>query len=410
MAGSATGRVAPARGRSGRRRHVPRLVLAAAVAVAVALCPLVGAVPATAAPAAPLPSPSAPAGSAPSGTTCPDRPALRPDHAPVLAHFYIWFNASSWNRAKTDYPAVGRYSSDQTSVMRRQVAQARAAGIDGFIVSWKSTELLNSRLAALRGVAAETGFKLALTYQAQDFNRKPLPAEQVRSDLEEFAASHADDPVFQVLGPRPVVALSGTWNYSEEELRSITAPVASRLLVLATEKNVAGYERVAPAVGGELYYWSSVDPERNEHYEEKLRAMANAARDHCGVWIAPVSPGFDARLIGGRSVVDRRNGETLRRSWQGALATVPDAIGVISWNEFSENTYIEPSTKYGARYLETLGRLTGAPPIPAKELDSSAPQGVGSPTRGALTGSGALLSVLLVTALGIWRRRRATGR
>src|SRR4051794_9688202 len=56
---------------------------------------------------------------------CPDRPLGQLDRAPVLAHFYMWFSASSWSRAKIDFPAVGRYSSDQLSVVRGQVAQAR---------------------------------------------------------------------------------------------------------------------------------------------------------------------------------------------------------------------------------------------------------------------------------------------
>src|SRR5436309_10053666 len=32
---------------------------------------------------------------------------------PVLAYYYIWYNPSSWNRAKIDYPLLGRYSSDE---------------------------------------------------------------------------------------------------------------------------------------------------------------------------------------------------------------------------------------------------------------------------------------------------------
>src|SRR4051794_15627254 len=108
MPTSAAGRVASARGRSRPHRRVRRPVIAAAAAVllAVLLAPLVSTVPAAAAPADPLPSASAPASPSPSGTACQERPTVRPDHAPVLAHFYIWFNASSWNRAKTDYPAV----------------------------------------------------------------------------------------------------------------------------------------------------------------------------------------------------------------------------------------------------------------------------------------------------------------
>ncbi len=39
----------------------------------------------------------------------------------------------------------------------------------------------------------------------------------------------------------------------------------------------------------------------------------------------------------------RKGGATLRRSSPRRAAS-PDAIGLISWNEFSENTYVEPKT------------------------------------------------------------------
>lgn len=339
------------------------------------------------------------------GTTCAARPASATGDVPVLAHFYIWFNASSWNRAKKDYPAVARYSSDQISVMRTQAEQARAAGIDGFIVGWRSTDTLNSRLAQLRNVAHDAGLQLALTYQAQDFNRDPLPVAQVRHDLEQFADAYGDDPVFQLLGPRPVVALSGTWLYSEEELRSIAAPVASRLLLLGTEKSVAGYERVAPVVQGNLYYWSSADPEETPHYRDKLQAMSDAVHARCGLWVAPVAPGFDARDVGGRSVVDRRDGDTLRESWKAATASSPDALGVISWNEYSENTHIEPSTTFRTRYLDVLGELTGAPPPEQARVPVPAQAPDGAFGRAIVTASVVLTFVLVVTVLGVRHRR-----
>ena len=359
---------------------------------------LAAAVPALGAPGVPSGDPP------PTPSACPSNST--PADAPVLAHFYLWFTPSSWNRAKTDYPAIGRYSSDRVSVMREQVAQARAGGLDGFIVGWRSTDVLNARLAALRDVAAEQHFSLAITYQAQDFNRKPLPVAQVRRDLQELADTYGDDPVFSVLGPRPLVALSGTWNYTPEEVRSIIEPVASRLRVLATDKDVKGYERLADVVDGELYYWSSADPQRTPGHREKLQAIADAVHAHCGIWVAPVSPGFDARLVGGHSVVDRRDGDTLRSSWEAASASDPDVIGVISWNEFSENTHIEPSERNGARYLEVLAELTGSPPPDIGEVDSSGPPGAASPLQAGLALSVVLGTLVVVGLLGLRRRRR----
>jgi hypothetical protein len=350
---------------------------------------------------------TAPSDTSSAPAACPERQTLSSGDVPVLAHYYIWYNASSWNRAKKDYPAIARYSSDQISVMRTQAEQARAAGLDGFIVGWRSTETLNSRLATVRNVAGENRLKLAIMYQAQDFNRKPLPPAQVRHDLEQFADAYADDPVFQVLGPHPVVALSGSWHYSEEDLRFITETVASRLMILGTEKSVEGYERVAPAVQGNLYYWSSADPQKTPGYQKKLQAMSDAVHAHCGLWIAPVAPGFDARDVGGRGVVDRRDGDTLRSSWEASMASAPDAVGIISWNEYSENTHIEPSTTFRTRYLDVLGELTGTAPTPAADREPTtarAPQGAVG--RAVLMVSVVVGLVLLVAILGIRRRRQ----
>src|SRR5512141_1154151 len=40
------------------------------------------------------------------------RPATEtpPEPVPVLAYYYIWFDAQSWQRAKSDYPLLGKYS------------------------------------------------------------------------------------------------------------------------------------------------------------------------------------------------------------------------------------------------------------------------------------------------------------
>ena len=106
----------------------------------------------------------------------------------MLAYYYIWFNASSWNRAKVDFPLLGRYSSDERSVMERHVQWAKQAGLSGFIVSWKSTPVLNRRLRMLIDVAAKRHFGLAIVYQGLDFHRHPQPPARVADDLRLLAS------------------------------------------------------------------------------------------------------------------------------------------------------------------------------------------------------------------------------
>ena len=321
----------------------------------------------------------------------------------VLAHYYIWFTPGSWNRAKKDVPLAGRYSSDDIEVMRTHVREAQAAGIDGFIVSWKSTPAMDSRLANLVKVAAEQDFKLAVTYQCLDFNRAPLPAARIAKDLDFFADTYGNNSVFDIFG-KPLVVLTGTSVMTKVTVAKIAEPHRKRLLILASDKNIKSYERIADVVDGNLYYWSSVNPHQHNGYAEKLISFGDAVRAHGGIWVAPAAPGFDARLVGGTSSIDRMDGKTLRAEWNAAISSRPAAIGIISWNEFSENTHVEPSKAYGNRYLDVLAELTGAASLPSTSLDSSEPTGQGSLLR-AILAIGAMTGLIVVSLVALVRRR-----
>jgi hypothetical protein len=275
---------------------------------------------------------------------------------PVLAYYYIWFDPQSWNRAKTDYPLLGRYSSDDADVMKQHVQWAKNAGIDGFIVSWKSNEKLNRRLDQLIQIAEEENFKLAIIYEALNFLREPLPLEKVDADLAYFTERYREHHVFDLF-EKPLLIWSGTWEFSTPEIGSVVEDKRDDILILASEKNVKGYQRLADLVDGNAYYWSSVNPDTHPGYVEKLAAMRDVIHESGGLWIAPAAPGFDARLVGGTRSVDRKEGETLQTQLNAALQSEPDAIGLISWNEFSENSHIEPSQDHGDLYLEVIAEI-----------------------------------------------------
>ena len=67
----------------------------------------------------------------------PSTGVARTSQVPLFAFYYVWFDAASWDRAKTDTPELGRYTSDDEAVMRQHIQWAKSAGIEGFIVSWK---------------------------------------------------------------------------------------------------------------------------------------------------------------------------------------------------------------------------------------------------------------------------------
>jgi Glycosyl hydrolase family 99/Calcineurin-like phosphoesterase len=365
------------------RRAVAGALLAAALSV------VAGGIPAAAVGGAGAPGASA---------------ASAPGQTPVFCYYYIWFDPQSWNRAKIDYPAVGRYSSSDPSVMRRQIGEAKAAGITAFLVSWKGTAVEKARLEQLAALAAELHFKLGLVYEGLDFQRRPLPATEVAGDVRWFARTFAADPVFDIgVGgfDRPLVIWSGSWAFSTADIAQVVQPVRSRLMVLASAKNIADYARVASLVEGDAYYWSSVNPATMSGYGQKLDALGQSVHTHGGLWIAPSAPGFDARLIGGKSEVPRNDGATLRAEFNTALHSQPDAIGLISWNEFSENTHIEPSMRYGRSYLDLTAQLISArAPVPATAVDSS------SGGNGGLTAGFALALLAAMAVVVGWVRLR----
>jgi hypothetical protein len=328
--------------------------------------------------------------------------ARPPSHAdiasvPLLAYYYIWFDPSSWDRGKTDQPLLGRYSSDDEAVMRQHVRWAKAAGIEGFIVSWKSTAVLDKRLESLMRIAAEEDFRLAIIYQGLDFKREPLGIELIAEDLDRFIAEYAADPVFRIW-EKPLVIWSGTWEFTEAEIEDVAEPRRDRLLILGSERSLDGVARIAPLLDGNAYYWSSVNPATNSRHETKLREMGRAVHDAGGRWIAPAAPGFDARRIGGASVVPRAEGRTLAAELDAAVRSLPDAVGLISWNEFSENTHVEPSRAHGDRYIGLLADWRNRPPLDVADFDSSAPEGTDGATVGRFL---ALLFAMGLAGLGL---------
>jgi hypothetical protein len=327
----------------------------------------------------------------------------------LFAYYYIWFSRSSWSRAKKDLPLIGGYSSSDPAVLRHQIQQAKSAGIGGFIVSWKDTPLNDVRLRLLMTAAAQEHFKLGMIYQGLDFYRHPLPASQVAADFVKFRDEFASSPVFFRVAGKPLTIWSGTWAFSHDQVAQVTRAVRPGMLVLGTEKNVAGFDRIASITDGDAYYWSSVNPATQTGYQAKLNQMSQAVHSAGKYWIAPFAPGFDARMVGGERNVPRNDGQTLRTEYAAATRSSPNMLGLISWNEFSENSYVEPSKHYGYQSLDVLRQLRGTPaPSPAGPTGSPGP--TLSPWPNVFRLAAFALTLVIAVGLLSYARRRHSHR
>ena len=345
--------------------------------------------------------------SAPRAASAPRQAPAASSAIPLFAYYYIWFSRSSWSRAKKDLPLIGGYSSSDPAVLRHQIRQAKSAGIGGFIVSWKDTPLNDVRLRLLTTAATQEHFKLAMIYQGLDFYRHPLPVSKVAADFVKFRDEFASSPAFFRVDGKPLTIWSGTWAFSYDQVAQVTRAVRPGMLVLCTEKNVAGFDRLASITDGDAYYWSSVNPATQTGYQAKLDQMGQAIHRSGKYWIAPFAPGFDARMVGGQRMVPRNGGQTLRTEYAVAARSSPNMLGLISWNEFSENSYVEPSKDYGYQSLSILRQLHGTP-TPPPASPAASPVSTLSPWPNVLRLSAfALTLVVAVGVLSYLRRRHS---
>ena len=82
-----------------------------------------------------------------------------------------------------------------------------------------------------------------------------------------------------------------------------------------------------------------------------------------------VNPGFNDEGVwgwgNGPRIVDRRGTAEYQDSWNSALDSRPDAIQLITWNDFEEGTTIEPAEQYQFTFIDlteqNIGAFTGRP-------------------------------------------------
>lgn len=347
-------------------------------------------------------------GAAPT-TAAPGAASVASGPIPLFAHYYLWWDAAHWtarlgaagSAARGRLPAVlatdgcsatpsfpgdtlidvpasplGLYSEDDAATFRAQVDGAARGGVNGFVVSWSGTgaadqtstsRSFNRRLASLVDVVHAydrthaTKFALMLGYEGLDNRRRPRPASWVHNDLSYFARTYGTDPAFSVprYGMKPVVMFLDSRKFGVAELRQILPPYRAQLTLIGDEHGLAEWNRgVSDVFDGDGWYWSEEDPYSNARAFTVLSALAGRLHAEHKLWFSPLSGGYNKSSFGiGGKCVPRRGGRTLRLIYAGNKRSNPDGWMLISWNEYYENTYAEPSLRYGSQTLDVLRQL-----------------------------------------------------
>lgn len=329
----------------------------------------------------------------------------------VLAFYYAWFDENTWTPDKVpDFP-LEPYVSRDRQVMARHIEQAKAAGIDAFVVSWYGPQVefnqTETNFAAMLDEAAARGFSLAVDFEV----RSPFFHSQadVVAALRYLLERHAKHPGYLRWQGKPVIFFWRNEHVFRPEgqsavdawrwIRDQVDPQRQSLWI--AEGVDTSYLEVFD--GHHLYTVTWNPPTDPAYTAAKFSRLVRQTEQRLGqdkLWIATVMPGWDSTKAGrpGGFVRPREEGAYYARTWEAALASAPDWIIITSFNEWREGTYIEPSRAYGDLYLrltaEWTARFKSLPDIqhaspvaaaaPASQPSQAAPEAI-KPPRPAAT-------------------------
>lgn len=271
----------------------------------------------------------------------------------------FWLGPGSWRMqgdVLQDRPARGLYDGRDAAVIDAQMAEAQGAGIDAFIVNWRNTAPETQVLNTALDVAAGRGFKVAASIDAFD------GFDGVASGAQ-YIVGLTNHPAYLRYNGKPVVffAFQNRTGLTSAQWQGVRAAADPSRQTTWIAEGLSGCCVYGGAMDG-MYAFNLVWDNSAGRMSGERAATFNAGGS---IYVPTIHPGWDENAVAvkqGRSnpaaPVDRAGGGFLASSFNNAASTGTDVILIVSWNEFAENSHIEPSLNYGTQSLDTLRALT----------------------------------------------------
>lgn len=333
-------------------------------------------------------------------------PASAQEPNQVWAFYMGFWIGGGWYAAPevmSDQPQTGFYDERDSGTVGAQIDQAKSAGIDAFVVSWygsgngETTAVLNNVLDR----AGERGFRAAA---ALDIFGGGQNKDSISASVSYILNDRANHGAYLRYNGKPVIffVFQGNAGLTTQDWLDLRNSIDPNRNTLWIAEGLSGCCLYGGAMDGMYAFnisWANGSASR---YQSERRSVLNNGGS---LYIPMVHPGWDETKVAQRDhrsnpspVKDRAGGKFLASSFNGAVASGANVIMIGTWNEYAENSHIEPSNLYGTQSLDTLRPLiaTWKGQTPALQPDA----GGAGPAGGAVVTVHTVLNVRTAADIG----------
>lgn len=272
----------------------------------------------------------------------------------LLAFYYLWYTKDNWKAIPLIDQPENFYSSSDINIIKKQIRLAKSSGIDGFITSWDGPGTYSdNNFKLFLNQCQKLNFKSSIYYETLTENG-PRSDEEIYNSLKFIIETYGNHKSFIKVFNKPLIFL---WASNELDINR-WKNILNRLRVNNYEATLIamGYDISNLQIFDGLHQYGIImidDLDKENRFLSTIVKNYHLIGDRQKIWTATVQPGYDERKIPKRIGLfkERSKGKYFEETWKAAINSNPDFILITSWNEWWENTHIEPSKNFKNYYL-----------------------------------------------------------
>lgn len=274
----------------------------------------------------------------------------------IWAFYYPWYDFGDWSSSILKDKPKTLYESNSQDSISTHIDQAKGAGIDGFLSSWQGPEsYTDDNLKLMLDIADEKGFSVAVHLETQSENG-PREKDEIFEWLKYIIINYGHHPAYASVNSKPLIVIYNSLSIPLDTWKNIFEELEKEGCDATYIGMGYGIENLDLFDG--IYEYNIFDTQDLSGIYKKTSQSAQYYQmikklNEPKIFAATVMPGYDERLIPGRKggFKDREDGAFYKETFETAIASDPDFIFITSWNEWWEDSQIEPSELFDDKYL-----------------------------------------------------------